>query len=291
MTPDYPDNAGNGQGGAAGNGTPLAAVARRIKKLENELKEAREALNRTGGGKQKKQWEFTPQSSEEEESWLTTYLDVMTLLLVMLVVMLAFAGNGVVDAIRERTGTNLPSGAGFLLADPGLSPLGLMARTDADAPDPLEGLPLDQLGKDIDVIVNEQTVSFRINSEILFSSGQADLSLEGLSVLKQLIKVLQASKHEITVAGHTDSVPIRSVRFPSNWELSGSRAGSVVRYLEANGIASNRLRAVGYADTKPIAENSSAEGRASNRRVELILETPKPDATTSGSSNPGGTTN
>ena len=53
MTPDYPDNAGNGQGGAAGNGTPLAAVARRIKKLENELKEAREALNRTGGGKQK----------------------------------------------------------------------------------------------------------------------------------------------------------------------------------------------------------------------------------------------
>lgn len=272
MTPDY----GNSSAGQ-GNGTPLSAVAQRVKKLEKELKEAREALSRKGGTKPKSKWEFTPESNEnqEEEGWMTTYLDVMTLLLVMLVVMLAYAGNGVVDRIRERTGTHEASGEGLLPANQGLSPLGLNARTDADGPNPLEGLPLDQLGKDIDVVINDKNVSFRINSEILFSSGQADLSLAGLAVLQKLAKVLQQGKQNITVAGHTDAVPIRSSRFPSNWELSGSRAGSVVRYLEANGIASQRLRAVGYADTKPLADNSTAEGRATNRRVELILETPQ----------------
>ncbi|MFD2837273.1 flagellar motor protein MotB [Azotobacter vinelandii] len=110
------------------------------------------------------------------------------------------------------------------------------------------------MGKDIEVIVKEGTVSFRISSEILFSSAQADLSLDGLRVLQQLVPVLNSSRHDIVVVGHTDSLPIRSTRFPSNWELSGARAGSVVRYLEANGVARQRMRAVGLADTRPLLE-------------------------------------
>lgn len=86
--------------------------------------------------------------------------------------------------------------------------------------------------------------------------------------------MLRESPHPIAVHGHTDAVPIHSVRYPSNWELSGARAGSVVRYFEANGIDKQRLRAVGFADTRPLADNDSAEGRASNRRVELVLEQP-----------------
>ena len=72
-------------------------------------------------------------------------------------------------------------------------------------------------------------------------------------------------------------MPIRSGQYPSNWELSSARAGSVVRYFEANGIASNRLRAIGYADTHPLAENDTPDHRAQNRRVEVILDT-KPEA-------------
>src|SRR5690606_15723387 len=72
-----------------------------------------------------------------------------------------------------------------------------------------------------------------------------------------------------------DSVPVRSnARYPSNWELSSARAGSVVRYLQANGIAKEHLKAVGYADSRPIAGNGTAEGRARNRRVELLVEKP-----------------
>ncbi|WP_165493870.1 OmpA/MotB family protein [Azotobacter chroococcum] len=131
------------------------------------------------------------------------------------------------------------------------------------------------------MVVKEDSVSFHISSEILFSfsSAQADLSLEGLRVLQQLelVPVLNSSRHGILVVGHTDSLPLRSARFPSNWELSGARAGSVVRYLESNGVARQRMRAVGLADTRPLANNSTLEGRASNRRVELILETPQLD--------------
>lgn len=262
-----PPPADNGGGSAS-------LLMQRMRKLQTDLEKAQAELKQAGRGKKSgKSWHFTPQASEEEheEGWLTTYLDMMTLLLVLLVVMLAFSGNGIVDNIKQRTGTALPAGAGLLPGD-GTTLAGAQQAEDQQARSLLDGLPLDQLGQDIDIIVNDKSVSFRINSEILFSSGQADLSLEGLAVLRQLIPVLQASSHVITVEGHTDSVPIRSARYPSNWELSGSRAGSVVRYLEANGIDSRRLKAVGYADTRALADNATAEGRAANRRVELMLE-------------------
>src|SRR5690606_18601832 len=135
------------------------------------------------------------------------------------------------------------------------------------------GLSLGELGSDVEVVVNERSVSFRVNSEILFDTSQADLSRSGLSVLRRIVGVLSDTSHEVTVEGHTDSVPVRrNVRYPSNWELSSARAGGVVRYLQANGIDRTRLKAVGYADTRPIADNHTPDGRASNRRVELVVE-------------------
>ena len=135
------------------------------------------------------------------------------------------------------------------------------------------GLALADLGNDVEVVVNERSVSFRVNSEILFDSSQADLSRPGLSVLRNIVAVLADTDHDVTVEGHTDSVPVRrNVRYPSNWELSSSRAGSVVRYLQANGIDKTRLKAIGYADARPIDDNNTPDGRARNRRVELIIE-------------------
>lgn len=202
-------------------------------------------------------------SDAESEAWLITYLDVITLLLVMMVVMLAFAGayNGVgegSDALARQATEAAPVE---------LPPLPLPAAAPETA-------VLPDLGEDIEVLVQDRSLSFRISSEILFESGQADLSLGGLALLRRLLPVLRESPHPIAVHGHTDALPIRSARFPSNWELSGARAGSVVRYFEANGVDRQRLRAVGFADTRPLANNASAEGRALNRRVELVLEQP-----------------
>ncbi|SDS02958.1 OmpA/MotB family protein [Pseudomonas oryzae] len=272
------EQATEGTENGAGSTTAIPAkqaLLMRQRELEAELAHARQVAGRarrkTGGDE-------VLATEPEEESWLLTYLDMMTLMLVLLVVMLAFAGKGALDGLRQASSHLRPAHEGVLPASDGLLPetaLQVPSPLPSKAPvDPLKGLPLDQLGDDIDVVVNESTVSFRISSEILFSSGQADLSLAGLAVLKRLVPVLNSSDHRIAVEGHTDSVPVRSGRYPSNWELSGSRAGGVVRYLEANGVASERLRAVGYADTRPLGDNATAEGRASNRRVELIMEAP-----------------
>lgn len=148
--------------------------------------------------------------------------------------------------------------------------------TKAAAPPPsIQDLGLDGLGDNIDVIVNEESVSFRINNEILFTSGQADLMPSGLEVLTRLAEVLARNDYQIAVEGHTDPVPIQNDRFPSNWELSTGRATSVLRHLQSQGIPASRLRATGYADTRPIAPNDSQAGRAFNRRVELIMEMPR----------------
>src|SRR5690606_28557506 len=135
------------------------------------------------------------------------------------------------------------------------------------------GLPLGELGSDVEVVVSERSVSFRVNSEILFDSSQADLSRSGLAVLRRIVGVLTEAGHNVTVEGHTDSVPVRrNVRYPSNWELSSARAGSVVRYMQANGSAKHRLQAIGSADTRPIAADDRAQARARIRRRELWPE-------------------
>ena len=79
--------------------------------------------------------------------------------------------------------------------------------------------------------------------------------------------------YRVVIEGHTDNMPIQTERFPSNWELSTDRASSVVRHFQGQCIAAARMRATGYADTWPIASKDTAQGRATNRHVEVILET------------------
>jgi chemotaxis protein MotB len=111
---------------------------------------------------------------------------------------------------------------------------------------------------------------------ILFHSGQAQINQDGIKVLKQVGDVLnKIMDKQIQIEGHTDNVPISTKlqdRFKTNWELSTSRATTVVRYLiDRGGVDRQYLSAVGYADTHPIASNDSKEGRSSNRRIEIVL--------------------
>ena len=232
-------------------------------------------------------WYVEPNREEEQEAWLLTYLDVLTLLLVMLVVMLALAGKGDGDGAGEK-----PAAEAAALADvrnaalplssslqspPALAPAAIPAadsETTAEA-EMQDALAMD-LGQDIEVIVSAGSISFRISSEILFGSGQAELEDAGLDVIDRLIPTLAANQFRIVVEGHTDNLPIQTERLPSNWELSASRASSVVRYLQLAGIDAARMSATGFADTRPLGDNGSDLGRASNRRVELIMQT-QPD--------------
>jgi flagellar motor protein MotB len=107
-----------------------------------------------------------------------------------------------------------------------------------------------------------------------FDSGSAKLKPEGVKKLKQLsadLKAKAGADKDIRIEGHTDDRPIHTAQFPSNWELSSARANAVVRELHNDGINGEQLLAVGYGASRPAAPNTSAESRAKNRRVEIIL--------------------
>lgn len=127
------------------------------------------------------------------------------------------------------------------------------------------------LGASVDLKLKAEQLDIQLNEKILFSSGEAKLTRDAFMALDPIVNVLRDQGYDITVEGHTDNVPIANERFPSNWELSVARAAYVVRYLISQGIASDRLKAVGYADTRPLASNDSAEGRRTNRRVTLVI--------------------
>jgi chemotaxis protein MotB len=111
-------------------------------------------------------------------------------------------------------------------------------------------------------------------NEVLFATGSADLKLDGQHVLKELVGALEEVPYQIVVIGHTDNVPIGPAlakRYPSNWELAGARAASVVRLMAGEGIPPQQLLAISMGDTRPVASNDTPAGRAENRRIDVRI--------------------
>ncbi len=124
-------------------------------------------------------------------------------------------------------------------------------------------------------------ITIDINASVLFQPGDARLSLEAAHALSAVSNILAPTDFPISVEGYTDNIPISNSQFPSNWELSGVRASSVVRLMIDNGVAASRLNATGFADQRPVADNDTPEGRARNRRVAITIESKTPDDTES----------
>ena len=110
-------------------------------------------------------------------------------------------------------------------------------------------------------------------AEVLFDSGKADLRKESFPILNKVTRILQEEVYEndIGIEGHTDDDPIRYSRWKTNWELSAQRALSVVYYIQEAGINPSRLSARGYGEFRPVAANSTKEGKQLNRRVEIVI--------------------
>jgi chemotaxis protein MotB len=127
--------------------------------------------------------------------------------------------------------------------------------------------------KDVTISQLQGKLTVNILDRVLFDSGEAELKPDGEAVLRKVATILgQHPTLKIHVIGHTDNIPIRSKRFPSNWELSTSRATAAVRFLcEKGGVDPRRLGVVGYGEFRPVADNSTPEGRARNRRIALTI--------------------
>jgi len=123
----------------------------------------------------------------------------------------------------------------------------------------------------IDVRRDKRWIEVEIKSSILFKSGSAELSAQSVPVLSKLADKIKPLDNVIHVEGFTDNVPINNFEYVSNWELSASRAASVVHLFTRLGIDPQRMAAIGYGEFRPIASNTTPAGRATNRRVVLVI--------------------
>jgi len=116
-------------------------------------------------------------------------------------------------------------------------------------------------------------LKFKFKSDVIFSSGSAKISEKIYPYLDEMSKIAKEQNLSVRIKGHTDDVPIRSIEFPSNWELSTARSTNVIRYFITKcGFPAKRLSAEGFAQYRPLVPNSSPEGREQNRRIEVYLE-------------------
>ena len=124
----------------------------------------------------------------------------------------------------------------------------------------------------LEVTVSDGRVVIAMAAEVLFPSGSAELSTDGQANLTEIAIVLKKrADRDFQVEGHTDSEPISSREFPSNWHLGAERAVVVVQYLVGQGMKPEQLSAASFGAHSPVADNGSAEGRAQNRRIEIVL--------------------
>ncbi len=235
--------------------------------------------------------------------WMLTYLDTVTLLITLLVMILSYASFDKDKFDQFKHGMSLAKyGAGIMTgslrddvsANSGTStdrpldvtPASFQVGAAPDVAEPQPQLENDTLavlqeqigehglGDDIRVRDRQGIVEVEIKANVLFPLGRANLSESGIGILTRLSGLLKSHASAIVVEGHTDNLPTKTALFPSNWELSGSRASSVARHFIANGIGSHQLKIVGFADTRPLVPNTSPEQRQQNRRVNIVLELP-----------------
>lgn len=126
--------------------------------------------------------------------------------------------------------------------------------------------------KDLIIIKRDALwIEVEIKTDILFGSGSADIAEGALEILAKLAAILEPFPYLIRVEGHTDNVPIATLQFPSNWELSAARAARIIRLFEGSGIAPARMMIAGLGEHQPVTGNDTPEGRNRNRRVALVV--------------------
>lgn len=208
-------------------------------------------------------------NKSENDDWVTTYMDLITLLLTLFIVLLAYSSQSDEAAFSETTKAISEPLQGADIRDTAAE---ITVEQDAFGDALIEHLSSTEFaGKMLSFQRAGDEVEIQLDSEILFGSGDAMLTKNALEQLQSLSAVLADPDYFISIEGHTDNIPINTPRYPSNWELSSARASSVARFLINREISDSRIRVIGYADSRPIGSNFSEAGRKLNRRVTLVI--------------------
>ncbi|MDD5284741.1 MAG: OmpA family protein [Desulfuromonadaceae bacterium] len=245
-----------------------------------------------------------PEKHANHERWLVSYADFITLLFAVFVVLYAMGQSdkakveAVMQSIQQSFGmstagsqapklnvinsrqiTVIPS----LVPDVSIAPIGRQRRAQAKVR--AEEKDFRQIKSSIEAYLVKQGAQNKVVLEItrrglivslkeagFFDSGRATIKPEAYDLVNTIAEVMTQYNNPLRVEGHTDNVPISTAQFPSNWELSTARATNGLKYLLNNfDVDPDKISATGYAEFRPIAENATPEGRARNRRVDLVM--------------------
>lgn len=240
---------------------------------------------------------------DHHERWLISYADFITLLFGFFVVMYSISSlnegkyrvlsDALVNAFKKtpsgeqqprlnpppaRVTNSLPSNTLEAELDPKFKKRTEDMRTIAQ--DLLQVLAPLVNDNQVKITQSLRGVTVEISAAVLFAPGQASLQPESAKALAAVAHLLAQAPNQIQVEGHTDDAPINTAFYPSNWELSSARASSVVRLFSANGVAPERMVAIGYADHRPLVANTDNESRARNRRVTMLIVSEAPNPAT-----------
>lgn len=239
--------------------------------------------------------------------WMTTYSDMVTLLLTFFILMFTFSSidvkrfqevmsaiqhsfmgrTGILmgsEGVQGEEGKRLDSGDPQLsieelaksLGEEEMSLLAMMAELEQTFEEVKSFLQKAGLEDDVQLRLEERGIVLELPERILFDTGQAIIKRDFYPTLDLLAVLISGLPNQIIVEGHTDNVPIRTFLYPSNWELSVARAVSVARYLvEVHDLSPRRFVATGYGEYHPLDTNETPEGRARNRRVSIVISITK----------------
>ncbi|MFZ5776245.1 MAG: OmpA family protein [Thermodesulfobacteriota bacterium] len=239
------------------------------------------------------------QAAEKEpnlERWLISYADFITLLFAVFVTLYAMSvvDNAKVEAVKSSIQSSFgvtQEGPVFSVIDsPALDKVVVVPERPPEAGGSargafagaeefgrIQGQLVSQLAQEkdqgaVDVAVTERGLVVSLKEGGVFASGSATLQPQAIPRLNEVAKALGGYANAIRVEGHTDNVPVASGGFASNWELSSARANAVVQFLiSKRGIPGAKLSATGYGEYRPVADNSTEDGRRRNRRVDIVL--------------------
>ncbi len=225
-------------------------------------------------------------STNSGGDWITTYADMVTLILAFFVIMFSMS---TIDAQKfERALISMQEALGILHGGRTVTAERLMDMGELKRDHQIKALDLAQIlevramverglvsaGKEGEVsyVLDHRGLTLRFADSALFPSSQAMLTPEARTILDAVGMVIVSIPNHIRVEGHTDDRPISTPEFPSNWELSTARATNVIRYLlEVHLLQPERLSAAGYGEYRPIDSNETYQGMQSNRRVDVVI--------------------
>lgn len=247
---------------------------------------------------------------DNAERWLLTYADLMNLLLILFIILFAMSqiDKAKFDQMAQSFKTIGISAGDKITPVSGGGNTANPLQNNRPAPvikSKLEQQQMDEIQKEVnklvkkgnldgkvDVQMQERGIVISITAQLLFVPGSADIVVGSKPTVQEIGQVLKGIPgNQIRIEGYTDTDPISNAKFPSNWELSSARATNVLRLLIDNaGISPNIIAATGYGETKPIAPNDTAENKAKNRRVNIVIlrniyDAAEPGLTSQGANN------